>query len=97
MTFSPATDILVESQPSRDRLAALEVWDWPIWTKAASTFPWTYDAAETCYFLEGDVMVTPAGGLPVKLGKGDRVRFPAGMTCTWEIRAAVKKHYICGD
>jgi len=97
MTFSPTTDILVESQPSRDRLSELGVFDWPIWTQAASTFPWAYGDAETCYFLEGDVVVTPEGGLPVKMGKGDLVRFPACMSCTWEIHAAVKKHYTFGD
>jgi hypothetical protein len=97
MTFSPTADIRVESQPSRDRLIELGVFDWPIWTKATSTFPWTYDESETCYFLAGEVIVTPAGGRPVKIGKGDLVRFPAGMSCTWEIRAAVEKHYTFGD
>jgi len=96
MTVSPTTDIVVESQPSRDRLAELGVLDWPIWTKEASTFPWTYDESETCYFLAGDVVVTPDGGSPVTMGIGDLVRFPAGMSCTWEIRTAVKKHYTFG-
>jgi hypothetical protein len=49
---------------------------------------------ETCYFLEGDVIITPNGGQPVQVGKGDLVTFPAGMSCTWEIRSDVKKHYI---
>lgn len=53
-----------------------------------------YDTQETCYFLEGDVIVTPNGGQPVQMGKGDLVTFPAGMSCTWEIRSDVKKHYI---
>lgn len=97
MTFASVTEISVESQPSRDRLAELGVFDWPIWTKEPSTFPWTYGESETCYFLEGEVIVTPDGGSSVKMGKGDLARFPAGMRCTWEIRAAVKKHYIFGD
>lgn len=65
-------------------------------TKEASKFPWTYNSQETCYFLEGDVIVTPNGGHPVQMGKGDLVTFPAGMSCTWEIRSDVKKHY-CFD
>lgn len=97
MTVSPATDISIDTQPSRDRLTEIGVFDWPIWAKEISTFPWTYGESETCYFLEGDVVVTPAGGIPVKMGKGDLVRFPAGMSCIWEIRAAVKKHYTFGD
>lgn len=96
MTFSPAAQILVE-QPDRDRLSDLGVFDWPIWTKAASTFPWTYDEAETCYFLTGEVIVTPNDGDPVKMKAGNLVRFPAGMSCTWEILVDVRKHYSFGD
>lgn len=51
-----------ESPPAPDRLAALGVTSWPIWTKEISTFPWIYDSEETCYFLEGEVVVTPEGG-----------------------------------
>ncbi|MEM9119591.1 MAG: cupin domain-containing protein [Cyanobacteria bacterium P01_F01_bin.56] len=97
MTILPATAVSVETQPSRDRLTELGVFDWPIWTKEVSTFPWTYEESETCYFLAGEVIVTPDDGSPVKLGQGDLVRFSAGMSCTWEIRAAVKKHYTFGD
>jgi len=37
--------------------------------------------------------VTPEGGEPVEMGEGDLVTFPEGMSCTWEIRSAVSKHY----
>lgn len=93
MGASRTAEISIESEPSRDRLDALGVFSWPIWTKEASTFPWTYDASETCYLLEGEVTVTPEKGTPVSFDKGNLVTFPAGMSCTWEIHAAVKKHY----
>ncbi|MDJ0675671.1 MAG: cupin domain-containing protein [Calothrix sp. MO_167.B42] len=86
-------EIKIERQPSQERLNQLGVSTWGIWQKEVSTFPWTYDAQETCYFLEGDVIVTPEGGQPVKMGKGDLVIFPTGMSCTWEITKDVKKHY----
>ncbi|HIK12698.1 MAG TPA: cupin domain-containing protein [Oscillatoriaceae cyanobacterium M33_DOE_052] len=86
-------EIKIERQPTPETLQQLGVSGWPIWTKEVSEFPWTYDDAETCYFLEGDVIVTPDGGTPVTMGKGDLVTFPAGMSCTWNIRSAVKKHY----
>ncbi len=86
-------EIEVEHGPSAERLAELGVHDWPIWTKEVSTFPWSYDAAETCYFLAGEVEVTPDGGDPLRLGQGDLVRFPAGLSCTWHVRVAVRKHY----
>ena len=90
------SEIKVERDPADDRLDELGVRGWPIWTKEVSTFPWSYDASETCYLLEGDVVVTPEGGEPVRVGKGDLVTFPAGMSCTWDIRVPVKKHYTFG-
>ncbi len=85
--------IKIEHQPSQERLNELGVYKWGIWQKEVSKFPWTYDSQETCYFLEGDVVVTPDGGQPVQMGKGDLVIFPSGMSCTWEIIRDVKKHY----
>lgn len=55
-------------------LNELGVFKWEIWKKEVSKFPWTYDSQKTCYFLEGDVVVTPDGGQPVQMGKGDLVR-----------------------
>ena len=83
-----------ESQPGAERLAELGVMSWPIWSKEVSSFPWFYDSRETCYFLEGEVSVTPEGGAPLRMGKGDLVIFPAGMHCTWEIHRPVRKHYL---
>ena len=85
--------IIISRNPSQEQLDALGVTNWPVWTKEVSTFPWTYDTSETCLFLEGDVIVTPDGGEPAHMGKGDLVTFPQGMSCTWEIRADVRKHY----
>ena len=88
--------IEVERSPKEERLVQLGVRAWPIWTKEASTFPWTYDEPEICFFLEGDVVVTPTEGAAVQVGKGDLVTFPAGMSCTWEVRTPVRKHYRFG-
>ncbi len=70
--------------------------EWGIWTKEVSKFPWHYDEKETCYFLEGEVVVTPEGGEPVRVGKGDLVTFPEGMSCEWDIRRPVRKHFRFG-
>lgn len=88
--------IQVIHNPDTATLEDLKVKSWPIWTKEVSEFPWTYGDSETCYFLEGDVVVTPDGGEPVAMGQGDLVTFPAGMSCTWKIQGAVKKHYKFG-
>lgn len=85
--------ITVERRPSEQRIENLAVRSWPIWTKEISTFPWTYDCDEICLFLDGDVIVTPEGGEPVRMGVGDLVTFPAGMSCTWQVLQPVRKHY----
>ena len=87
-------EIKVEHQPSQEHLKNLGVFTWDIWQKEISKFSWSYDSQEICYFLAGGVIVTPDGGQPVKMGQGDLVIFPAGMSCIWEITSDVKKHYF---
>ncbi len=96
MNSQDTASIQIERNPTPDRLQELEVSSWPIWTKEVSEFPWHYSESETCYFLEGDVTVTSDGGQPVKMGKGDLVTFPEGMSCTWKIDRPVRKHYSFG-
>lgn len=65
------------------------------WGCPPSKFPWTYDAKETCYLLEGKVKVTPSGANEaVEIAAGDLVVFPKGMSCTWDVSVAVDKHYL---
>lgn len=96
MTTQQTKKVTIERQPSQERLESLGIFTWPVWTKEVSEFPWTYDEPETCYFLAGDVTVTPDGGESVRVGKGDLVTFPAGMSCTWKIHSDVRKHYYFG-
>jgi len=86
-------EIKVVHNPPKEELEKMGVFNWPIWTKEVSEFPWTYDMEETCYFLEGRVIVTPDGGEPVEVGAGDLVTFPRGMSCTWKVIEPVRKHY----
>lgn len=85
--------IHIERNPSPAKLEVMGVDDWPIWTKEVSTFPWTYDAIEICYIVEGEAVVTPVGGEPETIREGDLVHFPKGMSCTWDVRVPVRKHY----
>ena len=87
------SEILIEKSISEDRLKDMGVRNWPIWTKEHSEFPWTYDATEVCYLLDGQVIVTPQDGQPVQFGAGDLVTFPQGLNCTWVILQTVRKHY----
>jgi uncharacterized cupin superfamily protein len=85
--------IIVEHSPEAEKITKLGIYNWPIWTKEVSEFPWEYDVEETCYFLEGEAIITTADGDTVKLLKYDLVTFPKGMKCTWKITKNVKKHY----
>ncbi|KAK6230891.1 hypothetical protein QUC31_002409 [Theobroma cacao] len=86
--------IKVEKNPPESKLSQLGVRQWPKWGCPPSKFPWTYDAKETCYLLDGKVKVYPDGGKEfVEIGAGDLVEFPKGMSCTWEVSVAVDKHY----
>jgi len=83
-------------KPAEEKLLELGVKSWPVWTKEISEFQWEYDEKETCYILEGKVVVTPENGKPVSFGKGDLVIFQSGLKCTWKINSPVRKHYKFG-
>jgi len=86
------SQITVE-KPSAAQLQALDVKSWPTWSKEVSIFPWQYDSLEVAYILEGEVTVTPDGGDPVSFGIGDLVTFPKGLSCVWNVKKALRKHY----
>lgn len=90
------SEIIIDHNPSQQKLDDLDVEGWPIWEKEISEFPWCYEAAENCFILEGEVTVTPDQGEPVTVGAGDFVIFPAGMGCRWNITKPIRKHYNFG-
>lgn len=95
MPTTQADPRITVERPGPNRLAALKVTSWPIWTKEASTFEWHYDEQEVCYFLQGEVTVKTDRG-EVALRPGDLVTFPQGLSCTWHVSHAVRKHYRFG-
>ena len=66
----------------------------PVWEKEASTFDWEYDREEICYLTEDAVSIRAEDGSVVEFGAGDLVTLPKGLKCVWEIREAVRKHYV---
>lgn len=95
MSKGPDDLKVIVEKPDAKKLDDLNVRRWPVWTKEPSVFAWHYDEAEVCYFLEGDVTVKTPGG-DVSFGKGDLVTFPQGLSCTWQVKKQVKKHYRFG-
>lgn len=81
-------------KPDANKLAALGVTSWPTWSKEISKFSWSYNSQEVAYILEGEVTITPKnGGVPVSFSAGDLVTFPAGLSCLWDVRKPLRKHY----
>ena len=80
-------------KPTKEKLKQLAVFSWPIWEKEVSCFDWHYDDTEVCYLLEGKVVVKTKDGTQVEFGAGDLVTFPKGLSCVWDIKEPVRKHY----
>ena len=77
---------------SQNEINSRGIHDWPIWTKEISRFDWFYDSEEECLILEGEVEVkTNEDTYTVKAG--DFVTFPKGMTCVWNVKRPIRKHY----
>jgi hypothetical protein len=87
------TQIIVETNPDAARLASLGVDHWPIWEKEASEFPWEYFEQEISYILEGRAIITPEGGEPVEISKGDLVTMPSELICKWKVVEPIRKRY----
>ena len=93
MSQVTSTKITVEKKPTKAHLEAFGVSKWPTWEKEVSVFPWVFPEEEIAYILEGECVITPDNGAPVRFGKGDLVTFPAGMSASWEVKKPLHKHY----
>jgi uncharacterized cupin superfamily protein len=78
---------------SEEEIEKRKIRTWPVWEKNVSRFNWHYDETEECYLLEGRVVVETPEGEAVAFGKGDFVTFPKGLSCVWDVKAPVRKHY----
>jgi uncharacterized cupin superfamily protein len=85
--------ITIEHNPSEERLKELGVSNWAIWEKEISKFQIDFDETECAYVLEGEILVTPAEGEPVRILPGDLVAFHAGLDSQWEVIKPLRKHY----
>ena len=84
-------------KPAKDKLDRLGVNKWGKWECDVKKFDWEYDDDETFYVLEGRVKVVTDDGEEVEFGKGDLVRFPKGVKCTWDVKEKIRKLYRFGS
>ena len=90
-------DITVE-KPEKEKLKELMVDSWSILEHERARINWHYDETEECYFLEGLVIVETSDGKMVEVKKGDFAVFPKGLSCVWDIKEPIRKHYnLKGD
>ncbi|CAK7340072.1 unnamed protein product [Dovyalis caffra] len=86
--------VKIEKNPPQSKLDELGVSTWKKWGCKPSKFPWTFEATETMYLLEGEVKVSVDGYEgSFEIRAGDLVVFPKGMKITWDVLEAVSKHY----
>ena len=83
---------IIVSTPSAVEVSKMDFSSWGTWECGVSIFPWSYDAKETCYILEGNVVVETVDQ-KVEFKKGDLVVFPKGLTCKWNVLKPVRKYY----
>jgi len=81
------------SRPTQEELEKLNVKSWSPWSCDVSEFDWEYEEDETCYILEGRVIVTTEDGKSVEIKKGDLVTFPKGLKCRWKVIEPIRKVY----
>lgn len=85
--------IIVEHNPSEERLKELGVAAWEIWDCPVSEFRLDFDETEQSYILEGEIVVTPDGEPSVTFGPGDYVVYPDGLKSMWKVTKQLRKHY----
>ena len=77
---------------SLDEIENLGIRNWPVWEKEVSCFNHFYTETEECYFLEGEVTIETEAN-QYQLKPGDFVTFMENLSCSWNIKSPVKKHY----
>lgn len=78
-------------RPSAAEIAKARSWD--TWSCGSSTFAWHYDQKEVCFVTEGEAVVTDNEGNSISFSAGDWVEFEADLSCTWNVKKDIKKHY----
>jgi uncharacterized protein len=74
---------------SRDTTTTYWVWDC-----TAGRFNWYFEADETVYVIEGEVIITSEGQEPQTLRAGHAAVFYAGTRSEWYVPNYVRKHAI---
>ena len=61
-------------------MEVMGVFDWALWEKEVSEFPWEYKMTEFFNVVEGEATFHPEAGDPGTKGRGVKVIFSKGRT-----------------
>lgn len=86
-------DIKIINDPDKSFLEKKGVFNWSVWEKGASSFPWSYAENEECYILAGEADIELSDGSVHKIREGDYVTFTKGLSCYWTVKREIRKHY----
>jgi len=90
------TGVLIEHDPSPMKLEVLGVDGWPTRSDPVSVQAISYECTETSLLIAGHAVITPEDGEPVEAREGDLVICLGGITCVWDIKETVIRHYKDG-
>jgi uncharacterized cupin superfamily protein len=65
-----------------------------VWECTVGTFVWDYTEDETVYIISGEVFISTNNSEEKRLGQGDMVFFPGGITCQWRVTSPIRKFAI---
>ena len=89
--------VLIQSPCSASVIIQYGIKNWPIWECEPSNFIWNYNEREICLIIEGEANINTEAGESYFIKSGDLVEFPLGLSCEWQIKKSIKKHFRLGE
>ena len=89
--------VVITSPCSASKIIQYGLKSWPIWECEPSKFQWFYEDKEICLIIEGQAIITTQKREIHEIKAGDLVEFPAGLSCEWDVKKSIKKHYRLGS
>lgn len=90
-------EISITSPCNASTIIKYGIKNWPIWECEPSTFAWRYEEKEVCLIIEGEAIIKTLNGKIYEIVSGDLITFPSGLSCTWEVKKSIKKHFRLGN
>ena len=64
------------------------------WSCTPGEFDWEFTWDEFVHVLEGEVIITEAGGSSYTLKANDTAHFPLGLKTHWQVTKEIKKFFV---